>query len=784
MADPTLDDVNPIPKRTVFSDGSNGQAATPVPVMAAQNLNTASALPDISAKAIVQPNTAAPVAAPPPVAPPTLGSASPIANPSRGVYTDNTNNPAAAPPIVPVAAPAAAAAAAAPVTPPQPVGGASQIPGTPAPGTVQPPAATGAYPNVGGVPVGSQTLADTVNYYGGKALDAVAANAPALGPLGQEVGAGIQGLRGISNVVRAVPRTVGAALNVESRAAPAEAQAAASAAKTVPPSPGAPPAGTVPTPGVTVTEGPNLAGAGTPLTAEQQAAQSAATAQRASSGVNTGGAAGAVDPVTGQVTGAAGNAASGLSTAQKAARVAGVAGLAGLVGTTGVGIYEAGDPGPKADPNINGYPNTMGAPLDPKTGQPVADATTPTLNDVTKVGNSYSGTNISGVPTINGQPITAGGSVGGPSPTAEQAAAAHTANLASIASDSQAIKDRLAAASANDQGLGNATFDASRTGGDDYAKFTEQANLNTAKQATGWSPTRGTTVNEPALKAAQAAIDNRAKKEAEQQKTATTLASQIAENARAAATNATTQRGQDLVARTAANNTLATLMGQGSVSKTAQDKLDYEKMKDDKQFKIDEVKRGVSNAADAYKIRQESMDNVIKTATRMRPQVDGKADADGAARDAAAVNAYMADVQTRLETALKTDPTNTAISNKLDNIKRYGARELDQTDIERVVKGNIASELATKAQGATLPQRLYAGTQGGSTSDVPVQHIVKQVRLGMPDTYAESDVNGKPIPGGRIIPADMVEGNQGWLNTGVFAQPNANLQSIIVRPRS
>ena len=866
MAD-TFDSIN---RRRVYSDGSDGQAATPLPVMAQQNLNTASALPGAQAAATVQPGGAQPA--------PTLNAANPVQ-----------------PAVMPVAAPAAAAAAAAPVTP---VGGAAQIPAqagaapyvppTPASPAGTPGSPNGAYPNWGGIPVGSQAVADNLNYYGGKALDAVATNAPALmGGAGEGLAGIIQGVRGLSNVARAVPAlaresaVARAAVVRPAGAIPNAAQAtqgvapelqavksvnttgAAPGTTTVPatpgtgvatvpptapvtpgapaalPAPGAPvgsnlavvkpgqPALPAPPvapgqpqlPGMTVTEGapkPNMAGTGTPLTAAQQEAQAAAAGQRLGATENLSGVPKGATQPTGYTSTTFGEGAAGakpplgmslkdqwgrLGRAQKSVLVGSPAAAAGIT------MYAAGQPTDNSgavhdnnniwagtDPskyagNVPGAPGGPDAPA----GTDPADLPDPTLGQITKYGNSYSGTNVGAGALINGH--VGGGGMVGNDVTPEQAAINHQNNLASLNKEYADMRELNQMRVDRDRGwsgvIGTSPGDNAFGVGmskDDREKFHEDAAMN-------WATSKK---DKAMIEAAKIPIEARQKREAETLRAANELAkTQLttqAENARAAATNAATMYGHQLTAQTSRENNRATTLASiyGSDSKSASDraKLDFEAKKSDRDYQATQKKEGTERADKEFDIRNKAQDTIVERAKSMRDP----ADKAGVAKDAQAVNDYMEGIRAQLEQQVADDPNNKDAKDMLDKYKRYGARNLDDSVVDKIIKGNQLSEKVNKYMQREDPgifARMYRGLNQGVNSSRPFRGVKKVDRgFGYPDIYVETDEQGRPLDAdgkplakgstkyGRVLPASVVETDEGLLGSGLFAKKTDDFRSI------
>jgi hypothetical protein len=837
MAD-TFDSIN---RRRVYSDGTDGQAATPLPVQAQQALATA-------ANGVVQPGGAQPA--------PTLNAANPVQ-----------------PAVMPVAAPAAAAAAAAPVTP---VGGAAQIPAqagqpvyNPAAAPAASPAGTpgspnGAYPNWGGLPVGSQAVADNLNYYGGKVLDSVEHNAPAFGPAGAEIGAALQSLRGISNVARAVPalvrenavaraaviRPVGALPNATydatqaaraaqdlqavktvntTGAAPGTTTVPAtpgSSVATVPPTtpavpgaPGAPGAPALPAPAgsnlavvkpggvpepyvpptanlpAPVTPGavPNAPGTAVQvLTKEEQVAKQIAdsAARKAAGGVQP-------TPVTTAVGGQPTATAQGLSTAKKVALGAGGTGAA-----IATGMYAAG--APTDNSGVAQDNNNIWAGTDPsKYGSPSAgtnavanpteDTPDPTLGQITKYGNSYSGTNVGPGALINGH--VGGGGMVGNDVTPEQAAINHQNNLASLNKEYSDLRELNQMRIDRDRGwsgvIGTSPGDNAFGVGmskDEREKFHEDAAMNWAKSKK----------DKTLIEAAKAPIEARQKREGETLRAAneyakTQLTTQ-AENARAAATNAATLYGHQLTAQTSRENnratTLASVYGADARSRSEQNKLEFEAKKADRDYQHTKEKEGKEVADKEFDARNKAQDTIMKRVQSMRDP----ADKAGTARDAQAVNDFVADQQARLEQQVKDDPNNKDAKDMLDKYKRYGAQNLDIAQIDNLIKGSQLSEKVSKYMQREDPgifARMYRGLNTGVISNRPFRGVQKVSRgFGFPDIYVETDEQGRPLDAdgkplakgktnyGRVLPASVVETDEGILGSGLFAKKTDDFRSI------
>lgn len=644
----------------------------------------------------------------------------------------------------------------APIAPPAPVGGASQIPGSTPYVPVPQPLST--------------QISDKLNDIGSGVVNRVlpAIGGPAAAMAGEARGFSALGAlnraNAVDNVARVAPpgaNIPGPAFGVRASGAPIPAPLTSNVNSTS-------------LPGATVTEGANLANVGTPISAAEQATNSAATAARAAQTANAGGAAGTVNPATGLVEGAVPVVQGGnsLSTAQKVMLPTAVAGAVGLP------AYVGGAPsGDGANP--------VTSPIDPATGQPrrtTDNAVAPTLA-AKAPGAAVPATNANGAAA----PDT-------PNTTSADRVAQMNRDAASI----QDLTSRKLALEQFNGGNGSGVMDQLAPEQAARQKFFDEANLRTAANKGSWSPRGGYKSDDSAIKAAMVPIENRAKQEgiktqadSHERATASTNAAHLAASN---ATNAVTLRGQDVKARgdslrdyLTARGQDVTATGHALTAKAAQDKLDYEKTKDTKEYQRTLAKDGRQAADDQWKIRNETQDRIIEVAARQRPLVDGKPDKDGAARDANAVQERLVSDQKQLEDALKKQPGNEQIKAQLDDFKKFGARMYDEPTINAIIKGNQATELANTAQGRAVIDRLWQGTQGSQSSTVPFEGVKRVSRpYPLPDIYVETDRNGNVIKQDngeyrRTIPAALVEGDQGVLGTGFLKKNGSNLSNITHR---
>lgn len=648
------------------------------------------------------------------------------------VYGDGTNgSPVSQLPVM--AAQNLATAAQLPTTVAAPIGGASQIPGTTPYEYVPPPVST--------------QISDGLNNLGAGIVNRVL---PAVGGPAAAMAGEAAGFRALGAINRA-----NAANNV-ARVAPPGAVPASNAVATA----GAP-ANVPAVPGLAVTEGANLAGVGTQVPAAQQAANSLATAQRLGTvptGVPPVQQAGNLAPVVANTTTLPTTVAS--NAGNTLAKVG--LGTAAAGGVAGTGAYIAGAP------SGDGTPTSI-SPIDPATGQPrrtMDNAVPKTLASVAPGGD---------VPATN-----ANGAAAPDTPNTTSAD-----RIAQMERDATAIQDLTQRRLAQEQfngGMGSGVMDQLAPEAAARQKFFDEANLRNAANKGSWSPRGGYQGDKGAVAAAMVPIENRAKAEnvaaqvAGHERVAT--ATNLAAERRDAARDATLRRGQDIGART---NTLRdaltlrsqdiTAQGHALDAKAKADKLNYEMMKDDREFQLRSATSGVETAEKEWKQRNDAQDKVVERAASMLPPTaDGKPDKAGAARMAQAVQArYTKDVLD-LEAAVAKDPTNKEFATALDKLKRNGLRNYSVTDQEEIIKGAYAAEMAARAQEAGPLTRWWEGTRGGTISDLPVQGLKKVTQTVGPDVYVEVGPDGKPLKGGRRVPASAVEGEN---------RNRRNLQNII-----
>jgi hypothetical protein len=226
-------------------------------------------------------------------------------------------------------------------------------------------------------------------------------------------------------------------------------------------------------------------------------------------------------------------------------------------------------------------------------------------------------------------------------------------------------------------------------GSDARQAFFDNANLRTQAARTTYSPRKGYSANDAAIQAAALPIQNRAKLSELSLKNA-------GDQSIARMQDATTQRGQDVSARTAAQAQEVTLRGQDVNAKTAATQARQQQMQQDRTFNLDVARFGQEVASKNFDTRQKAVKDVQdQVAGMLPPGPDGKPDTANAARYASALNAQVAQRQEQLRAQVaRGGPNAPGAQAELEQLDSKGLAAMDQAAVRKFIVGQQVADLA------------------------------------------------------------------------------------------
>lgn len=290
------------------------------------------------------------------------------------------------------------------------------------------------------------------------------------------------------------------------------------------------------------------------------------------------------------------------------------------------------------------------------------------------------------------------------------------------------------------------------SGADARQAFFDNANLRTAAARTTYSPRRGYSSDQGSIQAAAIPIQERARLREMSLKNAGDL-----NTARLGA--ATTMRGQDLTAQTAANAQATTERGQDISARTAAVQARQQQMNQDRSYQLDVAKFGQDQAKTNFEQRIKSREDVESQVKGMIPAgPDGKPDANAQAQAMSSINNAVAQRTAQLQAQVQRGGANAAGAQKeLDALEKDPYAALGQDNIRKLVVGqsltNTARETATgrfnpigtSYSGSSAPVSSLRADPGvigtdyvathadGSTSVIPARKLRDQFGNISPD---------------------------------------------------
>lgn len=222
--------------------------------------------------------------------------------------------------------------------------------------------------------------------------------------------------------------------------------------------------------------------------------------------------------------------------------------------------------------------------------------------------------------------------------------------------------------------------------------------------------------------------------------------------------NDTTIRGHQLTADVGMRGQDISLMGHRMTNDIARANLAREQGNFEATYNAGRTDAGNAQDAKHFDQRASALKDLHTEIANQLPQIDGKPDADTAARYAAGLNAHMASRQQALQQELQVNPGDSEARSELNGIVQNGVGAMNSVGKQKLIAGMQLKDMRTANHNAMNP---FAGTDVESAA--PVSGLRKKSGV-FSDEYRTLGENGKED--GGSIPARVVDQPGSFLGLG------------------